>query len=103
MAIRRELDRLLKDSEAGVLDVMQSNLSYMADSLINRIETKDKGLTSSNKLEAVKGLTASGTNFYKKERMKPFYYNRSRFSSFIHTEHLNDKFFIIFPLFGNFI
>jgi len=70
MAIRSELDRFLKDAEAGVLDVMQSNLSYMADSLINRIETKDKDLTSSNKLEAVKGLTASGTNFYKKELLE---------------------------------
>jgi len=67
MAIRRELDRLLKDSESGVLDVMQSNLAYMADSLINKLMAKEKGLSSSNQLDAVKGLTASGTNFYKKE------------------------------------
>ena len=60
MGIRRELDRLLKDSEDAVLDVMQSNLSYMADSLINKIMAKERGLTSSTQLDAVKGLTASG-------------------------------------------
>ena len=40
MGIRIELDRLLKDSEDAVLDVMQSNLSYMAASLINKIMAK---------------------------------------------------------------
>ena len=67
MAIRRELDRLLKDSEDAVLDVMQSNLSYMADSLINKIMAKERGLTSSTQLDAVKGLTASGIDSYKRE------------------------------------
>ena len=46
MGIRRELDRLLKDSEDAVLDVMQSNLSYMEDYLINKIMDKERGMTS---------------------------------------------------------
>mgnify|MGYP001441311446 CR=1 FL=1 len=67
MGMRRELDRLLKDSESGVLDVMQSNLAYMADSLINNIMAKERGLSSSQKLDAVKGIRASGIDKYKKE------------------------------------
>tara|TARA_Y100001963_G_C6788573_1_gene454272 strand:- start:151 stop:1125 length:975 start_codon:yes stop_codon:yes gene_type:complete len=67
MGIRRELDRLLKDSEKGVLDVMQSNLAYMADSIINKVVAKESGLSESQKLDAVKGITASGLNEYKRE------------------------------------
>ncbi len=67
MGIRRALDRLLKDSEAAVLDVMQSNLATIGDSLINKIMAKEKGLTPSTKLDAVKGITASGLNSYKRD------------------------------------
>ena len=67
MGVRKQLDLLLRDSETAVLDVMQSNLAFMADSLINKIMAKEKGLTPSTQLDAVKGLTASGTNDYKRE------------------------------------
>lgn len=67
MGIRRELDKLLNDSEAASLDVMQSNLASLADSLINKIMAKELGLSKSNKLDAVKDVTASGINEYKRE------------------------------------
>ncbi len=67
MGIRRELDKLLKDSEDATLDVMQSNLAFMADSLITKVMARESGLSKSNKLDAVKGITASGINEYKRE------------------------------------
>ncbi len=65
MAIRKELDRLLRDSEKAVLDVMQSNLSYIGDSLINKVMAKESGLSNALKLDAIKGIDASGLNEYK--------------------------------------
>ncbi len=67
MGIRRELDKLLNDSEAASLDVMQSNLASLADSLINKVMARELGLSKSNKLDAVKDVTASGINEYKRE------------------------------------
>ena len=56
MGIRKELDRLLKDSEKATLDVMQSNLAVMADSIINKVMARESGLSQSKKLDAVKEL-----------------------------------------------
>jgi SPP1 gp7 family putative phage head morphogenesis protein len=67
VGIRRELDKLLNDSEAASLDVMQSNLASLADSLINKVMARELGLSKSNKLDAVKDVTASGINEYKRE------------------------------------
>lgn len=65
MGTRRELDKLLRESEKAVLDVMQSNLAFIGDGLIKKIMAKERGLTNSTKLDAVKGITAPGLNKYK--------------------------------------
>ena len=65
MGVRKELDLLLKDSEKAVLDVMQSNLAFIGDSLINKVVAKESGLSNAKKLDAIKGIDASGLNQYK--------------------------------------
>ena len=65
MGVRRELDKLLRESEKAVLDVMQDNLAFIADGLIMKIMAKERGLSNSKKLDAVKGITAPGLNKYK--------------------------------------
>jgi|TARA_R100000479_G_scaffold172516_1_gene117233 SPP1 gp7 family putative phage head morphogenesis protein len=65
MGVRKELDLLLKDSEKAVLDVMQSNLAFIGDSLINKVVAKESGLSNAKKLDAIKGVDASGLNEYK--------------------------------------
>jgi SPP1 gp7 family putative phage head morphogenesis protein len=67
MAIRKELDTLLRDSEKAVLDVMQSNLSFVADTIINKVVAKESGLSDATKLDAIKGIKASGLDEYKKD------------------------------------
>ena len=67
MAIRRELDTLLRDSEKAVLDVMQSNLSFVADTIINKVVAKESGLSDATKLDAIKGIKASGLDEYNKD------------------------------------
>ena len=61
------IDKLAVESEKAVLDVMQSNLSFMADTIINKVVAKDSGLRDSEKLDAIKGIKASGLNAYKKD------------------------------------
>ena len=65
MGVRKELDLLLKDSEKAVLDVMQSNLAFIGDSLINKVMAKESGLSNATKLDAIKGIKASGLDEYK--------------------------------------
>tara|TARA_R100000781_G_scaffold112221_2_gene79297 strand:+ start:5969 stop:6913 length:945 start_codon:yes stop_codon:yes gene_type:complete len=72
MAIRRELDTLLRDSEKAVLDVMQSNLSFVADTIINKVVAKESGLSNATKLDAIKGIKASGLDEYKDDLLDVF-------------------------------
>jgi SPP1 gp7 family putative phage head morphogenesis protein len=65
MGVRKELDLLLKDSEKAVLDVMQSNLAFIGDNIINKVVAKESGLSNAKKLDAIKGIDASGLNEYK--------------------------------------
>ena len=64
---RHEIDKLLKDSEKAVLDVMQSNLSFIGDSIINGVVAKESGLSKTTKLDAVKGIKPSGLKEYKED------------------------------------
>lgn len=57
--------KLMKQSAESLKDVMIDQLGTIADNMINQIMAKSKGLTYSNRLDALIGLTPDGINNYK--------------------------------------
>ena len=69
---KRKMNKFIRDAQAGVKDVMISNLSVIAENLINDIMKKATASPESKKPDAIKGLKASGLNAYKKELLHTF-------------------------------